>query len=1310
MKSNSNIINIRPTQMLRLFPSRFSFQIRLAEAITALLLGALSPLTAQTRPWWDNYPIIVGSNDLATVQANNGTCGFGNGDPSWCMYAQKEIGDWHPPVTLHNAGCKYITYYETFGTSTSFILELGPTKPEGDSSVYRFYWSWNMVDTKGGAFRWAGPQNYFDAESFCGPYTRLHPVYGASGRAMTYPDGTPATGYFGNDNTDPRKSRVLDACSSKDILGNVENWLGYVDGVAGNPLRSGGLLPVTVSGSTHLAGYLSTAKDAACPMWIDQQRSSILYSVAMGQIDGIWTDNFSPWDNFGYPPVKVAFGDWSVARFRTYLRANFTTAQLTAMGVSHVKTFDVRTALRSKLTALGGTYTNLDDSKWNDASWLDDSIWRAYKIFKRQVGTEALTNYYNVSKDAAAHMGVSDFAVLGNDIPVFSLGYCRGTLDMVSTEVTPGWSMGTSARGFMIPPVGRFAPMYKLGREHAKSRLLNTWMYFNNGYEPYKENPGAVNTVYYEMLANHAMPMLLPGNAGTTQSATINGGFTNFVKATRATFGGRDSLADVGIYYSTSSVIAYMTPAGFYDMNNQPHAGAYNGWGTALGNLHYQYRPIPEWKLTADTLAKLRVLVIPNADVLDSVDVSNIITPWVTAGGRLIVTGSSGARKGESGNFDLYANFSLSALTGVTILCSGAPATQLTTIGFGKVYYIKNNIGLAYFNASTATDRANLISGFSTAMNQVLGKAQTLLYPVTPIPDTVGINLYEDPAALRFFIDVNNYDVNLATDIVTATPATIFTVKAPAWLASASLANIRVQVLSPTTPAPAVKITKSGADRIQVQLGAVTNYASIVVTTVQSLTWNGGGGNPSDNAGIWDATIANWWATSAAVWTDSNNAVFGIGTGSDTPYTVTLGRGFNPTVGNLTFANQSYTLTGGAINFGATSVIQVDAGRSAMISSLITGATGLVKNGAGTLTINNKAATGNEISGAFVVNGGTVVVTDSSGANQNIGLALKNIKSITINGATMSLQGTQNALSLNLGPITIQNGGVLSADCVVGNNHSLGALTLNGGTLAVGGTVQASYGNFSLNGDVTVGGTALSVISAPVTMLGGIRTFNVADSVAGVGTDLLVSGIINNGGITKNGAGTMELTATNPYGGATTVSGGILILGGTIANTSSVSIAAGAQVSVSGKLYAAGSIVNSGTLVFTGSAQFGATGTITNNGVIINSSTSLTLPTIVNNGTIYNVRVAPTGIVATPGNAQVGLTWSPVFGATSYKVRRSTVSGGPYSVIGTPTTASFNSTGLTNEALYYYVISAATPAGESVNSAQVCATPGTAKP
>jgi len=84
---------------------------------------------------------------------------------------------------------------------------------------------------------------------------------------------------------------------------------------------------------------------------------------------------------------------------------------------------------------------------------------------------------------------------------------------------------------------------------------------------------------------------------------------------------------------------------------------------------------------------------------------------------------------------------------------------------------------------------------------------------------------------------------------------------------------------------------------------------------------------------------------------------------------------------------------------------------------------------------------------------------------------------------------------------------------------------------------------------------------------------------------------------------------------------------------------------------------------------------------------------------------APTGLQATAGNAQVNLTWTASTGATSYHVKRSTTSGGPYTQVAAPTATSDTDTGLTNGTTYYYVVSALNSAGESANSSQASATP-----
>jgi uncharacterized protein YjdB len=83
----------------------------------------------------------------------------------------------------------------------------------------------------------------------------------------------------------------------------------------------------------------------------------------------------------------------------------------------------------------------------------------------------------------------------------------------------------------------------------------------------------------------------------------------------------------------------------------------------------------------------------------------------------------------------------------------------------------------------------------------------------------------------------------------------------------------------------------------------------------------------------------------------------------------------------------------------------------------------------------------------------------------------------------------------------------------------------------------------------------------------------------------------------------------------------------------------------------------------------------------------------------------PTELAATPANQTIALTWTASPGATGYNVKRSTTSGSGYSTIGTPTGASYNDTGLTNGTPYYYVVSATNGTGESVNSAELVATP-----
>ena len=133
------------------------------------------------------------------------------------------------------------------------------------------------------------------------------------------------------------------------------------------------------------------------------------------------------------------------------------------------------------------------------------------------------------------------------------------------------------------------------------------------------------------------------------------------------------------------------------------------------------------------------------------------------------------------------------------------------------------------------------------------------------------------------------------------------------------------------------------------------------------------------------------------------------------------------------------------------------------------------------------------------------------------------------------------------------------------------------------------------------------------------------------------------------------------------------------------------------------SFTNTGLI--NGIAYFYVVSAVNSAGVSANSAEVTAMPTA-----SLRPPAAPAGLMATPGNTQVRLSWTASAGATSYHVKRGTASSGPYTQVAAPAATTFNDTGLSNGVVYYYVVSALNPAGESANSAQASATPVGAAP
>ena len=794
--------------------------------------------------WWDDFPGIIQTGDAtkaAMSQANASLCG-GADDPCWGLYAQRVCLNTFGQTIAdhHKAGLKSLSWFEGFGTCESYIAQLkrdstGAWMLQSSNSpltrIYSQHWSWQDFDETG-EIRWVGLPNYFDNDDFARPWTRTHPRYGAP--PMRYPDGQIATGCNGSP-TDPRNSRVLDAGCSKDVLGRVTFEYDYNETV--NRLEPGSRRPhgptnglIRVDGlpsgppdpgftpkewnrikKAGYAGVVSAGKDSACPIWIDYLHASVQAALDAG-VDGLWVDNYSPWDSFNANPVVKAFGDWSVAGFRGHLSSHFSGETLKKMGVTNTANFDIRLFLREQCKEWHGDPENLADPEWRDARWLDNPVWRAFLIYKRQTGAEALTRYYRMIKETAAAAGKPDFLVMGNDIPLFSLGWVRGDLDMVSTELTWGWHLTSGPRGILPPPIGNYTPVYKLAREHARGRFVNAWMYGPN------EQLGRTNiarVLYYQALANQAMPMPNPGGR-TVGNTAVNSEFFAFLRRIAPIFQDRQPVEEVGVYYSSSSQLMEMTPGGFRDHNHQPHSFAFWGWGTALSQLHIPWRAIPQWKLNTETLRNLRLLIIPESKVFDPGDLL-AVKNWVMNGGALVVTGNSGSFLDERDNFDPASENTL-----IAFAKSHQPESQNShAIGKGRVFWLRDDPGIPYYEATDK--RTAMIAHFANIFSNVGMGGNTLAISASNVPPTVGITLYKTND--RVFADVNNTDIQLITDTLIPAQPLHFSISLPPELRTKKLA---VRVISPGD-VPRAELGPVQEGRVEVKLESVAVYASVII-------------------------------------------------------------------------------------------------------------------------------------------------------------------------------------------------------------------------------------------------------------------------------------------------------------------------------------------------------------------------------------------------------------------------------------------------------------------------------------------------
>src|SRR5207248_651376 len=113
----------------------------------------------------------------------------------------------------------------------------------------------------------------------------------------------------------------------------------------------------------------------------------------------------------------------------------------------------------------------------------------------------------------------------------------------------------------------------------------------------------------------------------------------------------------------------------------------------------------------------------------------------------------------------------------------------------------------------------------------------------------------------------------------------------------------------------------------------------------------------------------------------------------------------------------------------------------------------------------------------------------------------------------------------------------------------------------------------------TIATTSVGAGQSPGVLDLGGATRNIDVSNGSADVDGLISARVDNGGITKTGLGTLQITAVNTYTGPTNVTAGTLRLGtaAAIPAASSVDVSNGASIDLAGNTHIFGALSGAGT-------------------------------------------------------------------------------------------------------------------------------------
>ena len=673
----------------------------------------------------------------------------------------------------------------------------------------------------------------------------------------------------------------------------------------------------------------------------------------------------------------------------------------------------------------------------------------------------------------------------------------------------------------------------------------------------YSDTIGAL-TMTGGAVTTAAGTLTLGGNVTTNasaNSATISGNL-DFGSATR-TF----TIAD-GTAADDMSISAVISSA----------SGAYGitkaGSGTMVLSAANTY--------TGTVTVNAGVLNIQHAAALGATDGATSVTSGaalqlqgcITVGAEALTLNgsgisSNGALRNVSGNNTWQGNVTLGAVA-PTLTCDSGTNLTISGIISGSTTLTKNGTGTLILSGANNYTGATTVS--AGALNIRHSSALGTIDGATTVSSGAALQLQGN-------ITVGAETLSLAGTGVSSTGALRNISGNNVWQGAVALST------TPSIASDAGSLTISGIISGSTTL-TKNGTGTLILSGANSYT-----GATTVSAGVLNIQNATATGTTAGGVTVSSGATLqlqgGITVGAEALTLNGAGinndgalrniSGDNTWQGNLTLASASrINSDSGTLALSGTLpcayVINIGGAGNTNISGVISGSSGLIKDGSGTLTFSGGSA--NTLSGTITVNAGELDLNKTAGTNAFAG-------NLTIGDSVGGLNADiVKLLAANQIPaiiININNSGKLDLN---NNSDVIGTLNITGGNITTGAGILTLGGNLTGNADVNT-----ATISGNLDFGSATRTFTIADGTAA--NDMLISAVISSAsgayGITKAGAGILALSGLNTYTGITTLSAGTLNVS-TLADGGS-----NCNIGASGNS-AANLVFNGGTLLYAGPA------------------------------------------------------------------------------------------------------------------------------